>query len=475
MHRDTNPAFLPTALLLLALPSTALAEGFDELMGQPVAADTVLYVDIFDSARESILFEGYGSIQVWDPDGYQLGTSYSSGEEIDLEPNKPGAYKIELAYQQDNEWDISVLNPTEPGGRLYSYLWDLDTGTWGEEGGFDGSFYALVPGGSAKHDSVIEIKFEGLSGRKWQMSANSTGVDGPDAGRSVEITGHEYHPEYPIYLNPPAASVYDAAEPSATGELTFAASENICGGLASGFEESSGTFSFEADLDQATYHIVCDLNGDGVFDLTSNEDLALTGPTSIGTNSVAWDGLDNAGNPIPEGSYECQVMVTVGEVHFVASDVETSYPGMRMYEMGGQDQRMALPMVWNDYLVQDLALGMPNGEVGMVSPGPDGLDPGSYADPADPNVNARAWGNFTEEGKGNYTLLDTFVWLRSTTSATMTIEILDGYTDANHDGKPDACWEAYLRGGCNSGGVAMLGWLGLVAAGGLSLGRRRRR
>jgi hypothetical protein len=469
----THIARASAAILFLAFPSSVLAEGYAELMGQPVAAETVLYVDIFDSRAETILFEGYGSIRVTDPDGYQIG-SFSAGEPIDLPVDTPGAYKIELVYPQENDWDISVLGSTQPGGRLFSYLWDLDTGTWGQEGGFDGSFYALVPGGSAANDGVIEIKFEGLSGRKWQMSSNATGVDGPDAGRSVEMTNQSYQPEYPIYLNPPAKSVYDVAQPSATGELTFQANDNICGGLASGYIDSNGTFSFEADL-EASYHIVCDLNGDGVFDLTSNDDLALTGATVIGTNEVEWDGLDNAGEPIPAGSYDCRVTVSVGEVHFVASDVETSYPGMRMFELGGLDQRLGLPMIWNDYLVQDLAQGMPNGDVGMVSPGPDGLDPGNYDEPAKPNINARAWGNFDEEGKGNYTYLDTFVWLRSSTSATMQIEILDGYTDLNHDGYPDTCWEAYLRGGCNSAGALMLGWLGLAAAGGLSLGRRRRK
>jgi hypothetical protein len=462
-----------TGLLLWALPSTALAEGSVELLGQPVAADTVLYVDIFDSNRESILFVGYGNIRVTDPDGYQIGT-FGSDEEIVLPADTNGAYEIQLVYPQDNDWDISVLRPTELGGRLFSYLWDLDTGTWGEEGGFDGSFYALVPGGSPDHNGVVEIKFEGLSGRKWQMTANATGVDGPDAGRSVEMTNQSYQPLYPIYINPPAKSAYDVLTPSATGELSFQANENICGGLASGYPDSTGTFSFETDL-EASYHIVCDLNADGVFDLTSNDDLALTGATVIGVNEVAWDGLNNAGQPIPAGGYDCQVTVSVGEVHFVASDVETSYPGMRMYEMGGQDQRLGLPMIWNDHLVQDLAAGMPNGQVGLVSPGPDGLDPGNYDEEAVPNINSRAWGNFTEEGKGNYTYLDTFVWLRSSASTTLQIDIIDGFTDENHDGYPDACWEAYLRGGCNSAGALMLGWLGLLAAGGVSLGRRRRR
>ncbi len=462
-----------TAALLLTVPSTVLAEGSEELVNQPVSADTVLYVDIFDSNVEALVFEGYGNIRVTDPNGYQIGT-YGTGEEITLPTDTNGAYEIQLIYPQENDWDISVLNPTEDGGRLFSYVWDLDTGTWTQEGSFNGSFYAMVPGGGEGSDGVIEIKFEGLSGRKWQMSANATGVDGPDAGRSIEATNQTYQPEYPIYLNPPAKSAYSVLTPSATGELSFQANENICGGLASGYADSTGTFSFEADL-EATYHIVCDLNADGVFDLTSNDDLALTGATVDGTNEVEWDGLDNAGEPIPAGSYDCQVTVSVGEVHFVASDVETSYPGMRMYEMGGQAQRLGLPMIWNDYLVQDLAMGMPNGDIGLVSPGPDGLDPGNYDAEAQPNINARSWGNFTEEGKGNYTFLDTFVWLRSVDSGTMQIEILDGFTDDNHDGYPDACWEAYLRGGCNSGGVLMLGWLGLAAAGSLSMGRRRRR
>ena len=457
-------------LALLALPGVARAEGSLELANQPVAADTVLYVDIFDPDRESLLYTGYGDLRVTDPDGYQLGT-FSPGEEIDLSSGATGAWELQFLYPQEHDWDITVIGAPAGGGRLYSYLWDLDTGTWSEKGGYDGSFYALVPGGAADHDGVIEIKFDGLSGRKWQMSANAQGVDGPDAGRSVSMLNHSYRPLYPIYLNPPDRSIYDVLDPSATGALGLTADDNVCGTLASGY--AGGTFSFEADL-EATYHIVCDLNGDGVFDLTSNDDLALTGSTQQGTNEVWWNGLDNAGNTIPPGSYSCKVTVTVGEVHFVASDVETSYPGMRMYEMANQGARMALPMIWNDYLIQDADQPMPNGEASLVSPGPEGLDPGAYDAEAQPNENARAWGAFTEEGKGNYAYLDTFVWLRSAESAELQIEVVDGATDTNHDGYPDACWEAWLRGGCSSAGGRSAGWLGVLLASALGLlGRRR--
>ncbi len=464
----------PIALLLLA-PATALAEGSANLENQPVDAQTVLYVDILDSDVETIEWTGYGNIRVIDPDGYQLDGTFSTGSVIDLSSGRAGAWEIQLVYSQETGWDVSVLDPVEEGGRLFSYDWVLDTDTYGQDGSFEGSFYALVPGGSADHDGVIEIKFSGLSGRRWQMSANATGVNGLDAGRSVPIsTDITYDPLYPIYLEPPTNSVYEVLTPSATGALTLEAhnDQGICGDdLASGY--STGTFTFETDI-AATYHIVCDLNGDGTFDLTSNEDLALTGGTVEGTNEVEWDGLDNAGDPIPAGTYDCEVTVTVGEVHFVANDVETSYPGMRMYEMASQGSRQPLPMIWNDHLVQDLAEGMPNGQEGLVSPGPDGLDPGNYDEAAQPNTTARAWGSFTESGKGNYTYLDTFVRMRSSTSTTMQIEIIDGDTDENEDGYPDTCYAAYLRGGCDSTGGLLLGWLGLAAAGSVSTRRRRR-
>ncbi len=464
-----------SCFLLLALPATALAEGADQLVNQPVDAETVLYVDILDPAVEQLSFEGYGNIRVFDPDGYQLDGTFGSGSVIDLSTGRAGAWEVQLIYSQEGDWDISVLNPVEEGGRIFSYDWVLDTDTYGQEGSFEGSFYALVPGGSPDHDGVIEIKFSGLSGRRWQMSANATGVSGLDAGRSVPITQDlSYEPLYPIYLQPPTNSVYSVLTPSATGELSMTAhnTEGICGDqLASGY--STGTFSFETDI-EATYHIVCDLNGDSVFDLTSNEDLALTGGTIEGVNEVEWDGLDNAGEPIPGGVYDCEVTVTVGEVHFAANDVETSYPGMRMYEMASQGSRQPLPMIWNDYLVQDLAEGMPDGQIGLVSPGPEGLDSGNYDEAPRPNVTSRAWGSFTESGKGNYTYLDTFVQMRSSTSTTMQVEIVDGFTDENKDGYPDTCYAAYLRGGCSSAGGLLLGWLGLATAGAVSLRRRRR-
>jgi hypothetical protein len=129
---------------------------------------------------------------------------------------------------------------------------------------------------------------------------------------------------------------------------------------------------------------------------------------AVGANEVNWNGYDNFGQPVAEGEYDTRVKVHSGEIHVVADDVETLYPGLRLFRVSGGGSRSPLNMFWNDVLVQGGAVLMPNGQYGLEASGPDGFDPGNYVDSADPNVSARAWGNFTGAGKGDEAYMDTF-------------------------------------------------------------------
>jgi hypothetical protein len=154
------------------------------------------------------------------------------------------------------------------------------------------------------------------------------------------------------------------------------------------------------------------------------------------------------------------VRVTVGEFHYVARDPETSFPGIRMYEVDRQGNKHPLNMFWNDELVQEWAVLMPNeppytdhqykaaqssGASGVYS-GDYGDNPIPHGEPPDDNGNARSWGNFLDSGndsrgqgnsKGNWAYLDTYTWIADDMSDDVTVNVVDGNNDTDNDGLTD--------------------------------------
>jgi hypothetical protein len=233
------------------------------------------------------------------------------------------------------------------------------------------------------------------------------------------LTGWTIPAEFPVYLSPPERASYALEEPQVSG-LAWAYG-GVCDGVVPGFLD--GSLTFDSNV-QGTWHLLCDTNRDGVFDPTHDGDVHRLGEAVVGTNVVTFDGRDNAGGPLPQGVWSCVLRLTVGEFHFVAQDVETSYPGMRMYRVNAGMQRTSLPMYWNDAEVQDRAKAMPDGEFGLQSPGPEGLRSGPHGSAPEPNLDARSWGAFDRFGKGNESNIDTFTWLAESTSSPFAVAVL---------------------------------------------------
>ncbi len=426
---------LPISLLLalLLLPGRALAEGAAQLgTSQALQSNTVMYVDILDPSTERIYWNGQGNLTVYRPGGQTLGT-IASNNYINAYPGETGAYRVAVSQNQSagTNWNISVrVGTTEQPGRLHSYNWHFNSGSYAESAATNGSFYIIAEGGAPGHDTVVELKLDGLSGYDFWINCNSTGINGVNAGKSVPMAGNSVTPEYPLYLNPPARAHYNPVTPTVTGFRFMNVIEG-CNKVVPG--QYPGQFLFEVDV-FGTYHIICDTNQDGLFDITSQGDLLLVGHVIPGTNVVTWDGRNNAGNPIPFGTYDCRVRVTVGEFHYVAQDVETSYEGMRIFMVNADMTRTPLAMFWNDALVQANEVIMPNGQYGLMASGPDGISPGPYANPAVPNGNARSWGNFSATSKGNNAYLDTFAWVYADTSASIQVIAVEDTGDDDGDG-----------------------------------------
>lgn len=432
-----------TCLSLCLASSQAYAEGSDQLnTTQALRTNTQLYVDIVDDTNERIEWIGVGEVQVNAPDGTLI-TTLASGDTASLTGFGAGAYGVRVRNGQvvGVRWDISVSGAGAAEGRLHSYDWRFNAGAFSETRSTNASFYAVIPGGRETDTAVIELKLEGLAGYVYNINANRSGVDGPDAGRSVAMYGHTMTPEFPIYLSPPAGATYSSITPNVYG-LDYIGGVSVdvdgnpmdpCQEFAPG--ESFGRFQFDSDVD-GTFHLQCDLNRDGVFDASDDTDFLAVGDASIGTNTYLWNGEHN-GAAVDFGDYACIVRVNVGEFHYVGADIETSYGGMRMFEVSADGSRRGLDMFWNDAGVQASAQDMPNGEPGLASSGIAGVASGDYLLDASANVNARSWGAFNGSGKGNTNYLDTYVWLSSTTSTDIRLRATDPNIDTDGDGLGD--------------------------------------
>ena len=455
---------LATAAFSIALASSpALGEGTDDLnIHQGLFADTEIFVDIANASREQICWTGRGGAEVIDDDGASLG-AVASGDCVNATPGVSGVYQVVLDQDQLDytgswsitvtatyEWDIAVRDRTsgvETVGRVWSDAWQFGSRGFAEEYAVDGSFYARVPGGLVGEDAVVELRLEGLSGYVYTVLANRTGVEGDNAGRSVpQDSGTIVYREYPLYLNPPDLASYTSTAP-APADFRFSGGATGCDEIAPG--EGEGTFAFESNV-EGTYHVVCDLDSDG--DFYGPNDLLLVRSAEIGLNELNWNGLDNSGDPVAGGNYDCQVRLSIGEFHYIGIDIETSFPGMRMFEVDAFGDRRPLMMRWDDTLVQDNAVAMPNGDTSPALSPLLGLDSEGYSVPPAPHGettagNARAWGAFLTSdplGKGNEAYLDTYAWLDTALSGTITITVVDSGLDADGDGLSDYVEECAL-------------------------------
>jgi len=429
-------------IFLCVASQQALAEGTETLgTSQALRAQTQLHLDVLEPGVEAVVWSGLGTLTITSPTGSVLAT-LESEERVELAGHDPGTYGLALSQDQiaGGSWGVEVQSGgvTAPG-RLYSTNWYFNAGSFAESAATNSSFYAKVPGGAPGSSAVIELKLDGLAGYVYEINANRVGLDGALGGKSAPGTGNSVTPEFPIYLAPPATSDYqhsvaDVANLRYVGGTTVDVQGqpmDACNQILPG--QSTGQFIFESTVN-GTYHLKCDLNQDGIFS-NSEDDLLLVGQSAPGTNVAEWDGT-SLGVSIQSGVYECRVQVNTGEFHYVAWDIETSYQGMRLFQVLQSGDREGLAMYFDDSLVIANAVAMPNGVVGSAQGGSDGLFSGVYSQPATANENARAWGHFAGDGRGNNAYVDTYVWLDSSTSADVVVEAASS-ADSDADGLSD--------------------------------------
>ncbi|MBN1944785.1 MAG: thrombospondin type 3 repeat-containing protein [Bradymonadales bacterium] len=487
----TRALAIASLLAVTSLAAPTWAEGSREIDGcgygdtgcqvtQGLQGTTPLYVDILDAPNEQIRWQGQGTATVYDPDRQQIAILYTG---TTVTPTANGKYNIVLSRHQYDvnasnvvtawyPWDIAVIASSEEQlGRLSSIDWRFNVGNYDDT--TDTSFYALIGGTAA----VTELQLNGMASFVYQVRGNGVGIliDGESGpGRSVPDPGEgsgvliSIPADFNLYVNVPEVATFDLPEPTVSN-FTFANGSIGCSYFTAG---EGGTFTFDSNVD-GTYHLICNLYDENPaseqFELVSGNDLTIFGAAVAGTNHVYWDGLDNDGEPIdptdfgdpvtPDNTSDlpilhCKLWVTTGEFHYVGIDMETSFPGMRLYNVLETGIRSPLRMFWNDDLVQDNAVEMPlfgddaQRRYGTVTSGPDGVMCGAYDSTPVPyrsigqydivgEGDARAWGNFSANSKGNDAFLDTYSWVYDDDSNVVDLIVLASDADYDDDGLSD--------------------------------------
>ena len=407
-----------------------------------------LYVDILD-VGETIHIALCGvnntdsyTVQIFSPDEQRVFDSglmqESTGCDLDAETTPSGGLTYEAAQTgahrlvlenvdelQFRYFDVSVAkdNNSQPDdqttrGRLWAYSWNLNSNSFSEARSTDADFYALVPGGRENSDYIWKLDLNNFAGWEYDIFANDIGVDAPGSGYSTPREGHSVQYRFPLYLGVPAIAKSRPERAPVLSSVRFIDDEGIDFTLSTDNEgeiQQSGFFEFQSDV-EGTYSLDIDLNGNGKYGDAG--DTTLLGRAITGMNRIEWDGRDSTGSYALNGTYTAVISVRLGEYHFIAEDVESSGggshasdqiegAGLTIFAVEPNGQESDTRVYWDDKTL--LGSGTSNTPDGALSSSPEGR---------------HAWGDFSGEGIGNNSYIDTYVYGLQT-SATTQVRIGD--------------------------------------------------
>ncbi|KNC55455.1 PA14 domain-containing protein, partial [Thecamonas trahens ATCC 50062] len=417
-------------ILVVAVPPVG-GDGTDILgVQQALGAETVMFVDVVDFTCEMIQWQGRDELYVYRPSDSLLVATllWTGGAAASYSPTENGAFELRLNADQiaGDVWDVSINDNCASslvGGRLWSRQWYFAAASFGASDATDVSMWAVFL--TSLGNKLVETRFEGLAGYVYELGATSDGIAShTPAFKSAPQTGNSIVPEIPLYLKSPDHIPLADTQPTIEFDdvvyVTVGCGDfgSECPTLVNG--QIHPRFRFNTDAGGGRYRIVCDTNGDGNLNIVDGSDTVLSGDTVAGANEVLWDGTDSSGVTVANGYYLCEVWVFLAEIHFPMIDVETIYPGMRMFSYFNSVPTPQV-MFWNDEDV-DAPITMPNGETGATTSGCCGMD--STNDPnAVANVNARAWGNFASGSKGDQAIINTFSFVERSVSVPLNISV----------------------------------------------------
>jgi len=257
-------------------------------------------------------------------------------------------------------FDVSVRNTGNTAfltGRVFTNVFSGILGSFNV--GFNGIFHVLTRDG---YQYVLDNN--GQAGDGFCFFANNKGfkkADGTASYLSIDSLENPpiHDPRLPdtqsdvthkIFFNTPAGDLPANANTPGGGStwlisppfipsvsaFTVTGTEGTAGKM--GTAPLGGTINFTATAN-GLYTIFIDVNKNGIF--SDPVDRVLSGVSTIGQNSVKWDGLDGSGKKVPASStaYNANVILTmfVAEVHFPFLDVERNVNGIKLTRTTGSN------------------------------------------------------------------------------------------------------------------------------------------
>lgn len=421
--------------MLWLLTSLAHAE---TIAGALPTADTVMDV-LLENDGEKICFVGNGTLSV--SLGGKVEGELTDGMCLEF---PIGSYALELSEDLTrNNWSIYVESGwgQEISGRISSTNWVLSPVGYA----ITTSFYSQIPLNETTKDSVsMKFSVEGMeipTGETAQVFVSQMG-DGTYPFQSLSTAeGVSPTPLYSVYLN---ASEETAAEiaPVALSILATTVSAGLCPNT---ILPGVTSIAVRYDTPRANLSLlVCDTNGSGDVDLSGAGDVLIAQNSPEGENTISWDGLSMDREAIAAGSYACRVGVLQGSASFVLNNVQTADPGVRIFAydsdngiFDGVDQH------WNDTRPIEALSGseptLSNGDAPLVyTEGPEGVYSGDTSTASEPGSNSHAWGNYTDESRGNDAWIVTAASADTVLSDPFTLQVEDLSIDSDGDNLKDA-------------------------------------
>ncbi len=327
-------------------------------------------------------------------------------------------------------WDITVRNAddteTYPGRVFVDYLAQISGGN-GDAYRLYSTMYTVTQDGF-----IYQVDLRGLDPFGFIFYGNRVGFLDPDGKTPlyhdlVTTNNQLSNPAGGVILAKATAKVFfsqPAPElpPSIlprpiTPSISTVTFQGTAGGN-DAYVSTGGLFTYSGNVG-GIMEIVISRDGSD-FEPTNLQNRVLRAESAVGVNSLAWDGLDNAGNPFPVGTnYPFKVVFHAGEYHFPMLDVENSRDGgptiTLLNPLNGTCPWATCRHAFYDDRGYRVSTGVVVGTLGATLPGDsNAINPPttnySGASGFDTQTNQRAFGNGTGQGFGNWKGLDLWTY-----------------------------------------------------------------
>jgi hypothetical protein len=387
----------------------------------------------YDPCVYSVTTTGIHWVAFFGPDGAQPATDHDGNAGTIASPNVGITQNTGVSI-----WDITVRSSNSTGfveypGRVFTnYLAQLMNGT-GINNRIYASLYIVTQDGFQ-----YKVDLDGLDPYGYIIYANDIGYLNPDGSplyhnlvaSDSNLTTPQgsvtlAHPNALIFFSPPAPdlpnTIVTVPQVPTLQNITFI---GAAGGNKT-YTNLGGQFSYHGNVGGITEIIISRDNSN--FDPTNPQNRVLRSVSLAGQQTIFWDGLDNSGQPFPNGAFNYRVSLHAGEYHFPMLDTENSTLGAPRIQTLNPPNGIC-PLGCTTAFYDDRGYRTSNGSIiGTLNETLPGDTPPiiNRSDPDlgfDTSSNQRAYGNNGNNGFGNNKGLDLWTFYPSeTVSQTLTV------------------------------------------------------